>query len=846
MTRVTNDLIFTLSHIDNRRICTTMKLRITLGLLVSSLTMVAQTLPPVTITTNTNPAPGNILIAPNSRVPNPPYAASLIVLANDGTVARSRVIPEYAFDFRPTVDGRYGYTVFQAAGSGPRAATSIYIVDSTLKTVDSIESKVSGYNLAMHSFLPLANGNKLIVLQENLTVDMSKLVPGGHPAADVQQMLLQELDPDGKVIFQWRSLDHFPVTVAYENLKAPSIRYFHLNAVDVDTDGNFLISARHSSMVVKVNRVTGEVMWILGGKLNQFTFSSDPSITDPPEFSYQHDIRRLPNGNISVFDNGTQRTPQWSRGVEYQLDEVNKTCKLVWQYRHTPDVYAGVQGSMQTLENGNRLLAWGSAILGDRTLVTEVSPTGEVVFQAELPSMMYPYKAEKVDPSHGRPRASVLIDEILPTNTYTYTRGVDTVGLKITYHTLISFFYNTTTATRFATSPQDPQWVERVGDQFLKTIAPSYIAPVRVTVTQEGMVEHAGEFRFHAPTLGLSNPSSLIAYRRDTIGKGAFTPLRTRYNPVTEELVVDTTQVGEFCFGVPRAQQMDQLRAPKQIRPIGGKRLLVQQPVVLQSSGQGYTKSYAIEVYRKTPSGPVGNLALTTESDKATIESNPMQLNEPGMYIWSSRALWNDVLPVIEESAVALDSFQLVDAFVEVGAPTGNVSWMQDSAYAITWETNIPGALTIELLRDDQLVHTIADSVRASAGGFLWKIPVSVPEGSGYDIVIRSRDGNEVVASDQTRDKRVTILKLAVSVAEERAPIPCEVMPNPASQSLYVASENELQEVQLFAASGEQVLREPVNALGARIDVQQLPSGVYVMVVVTAHGTVTRPVIIQR
>jgi hypothetical protein len=194
----------------------------------------------------------------------------------------------------------------------------------------------------MHSFDVLPNGNRLLVMQENVTVDMSRIVAKGNPAASVQQMLLQELDIDGNIIFQWRSLDHFPVTVSYEDLTAPTIRYFHLNSVTVDRDGHFLISARHSSLIAKVHRRTGKVLWVLGGKLNQFSFSAANGITEDPVFSYQHDIVRLPNGNITMFDNGTQRTPQWSRAVEYQIDEINKTCTLVWQHRKSPDVYAGV------------------------------------------------------------------------------------------------------------------------------------------------------------------------------------------------------------------------------------------------------------------------------------------------------------------------------------------------------------------------------------------------------------------------------------------------------------------------------------------------------------------------
>ena len=823
-----------------------MILRVVVLMVLSALPLFAQTLPPVVVTKNTAPSPGKILIAPNSRVPNPPYSPALIELSNEGVITKSRFIPEYAFDFRPLPDGRYGYSVFQSAGTGPRASSTIYFVDSTLATRDSIAIAPNRYNIAMHSFMVLPNGNTLLVLQEDVTVDMSKIVPGGHPAASVQQMLLQEIDAAGKLIFQWRALDHFPVTVSYENLTAPSIRYFHLNAVDVDTDGHFLISARHSSLVAKIHRTTGEVLWILGGKLNQFTFTSDPSITDPPEFSYQHDIRRLPNGNISLFDNGTQRTPQWSRGVEYRLDEVNKTCTLVWQYRNVPDIYAGVQGSMQTLLNGNRLLAWGSALLSNRSLINEVTPAGEVVFQAELPSMMYPYKAEKIDVDYGKEAASVLIDEILPTNTYVYTRGTDTVGLKITYHTLISFFYNTTTATRFNTSPLNPRWGVVRNGALRSTVTPSYIAPTRLTITQEGMVEHAGEFRFHAPTFGLQNPASLIVYRRDTIGKGVFVPMRTRYNSVTQELIVDTAQVGEFCFGLPRPQTIAQLQPPRQITPTGGKRLLVQQPVVLQSSGQGYTQAYQLEVFRQSPSGPVQQYAITSLVDKTSVPSNPMQLNEPGMYTWTSRAVWLDSLTSAETSVAVLDSFQLTDAFIDLTSPSSKVSWMQDSAYAITWETNIPGAATIELIRNGTPVHVIADSVRAASGGFLWKVPVAVPEGTDYDIVIRSRDGNEFVASDATADQRVTIVKLPVSVEEERQQIACEVMPNPASTTLFISSEKEVSEVHIYATSGELVLRERVAGVGARLDVQHIPTGVYMLHVVTTNGSVTRPVIINR
>ncbi|MFM8771190.1 MAG: aryl-sulfate sulfotransferase, partial [Candidatus Kapaibacterium sp.] len=315
--------------------------------------------------------------------------------------------------------------------------------------------------------------------------------------------------------------------------------------------GNLLISAQNASLVAKIHRTTGKVLWILGGKLNQFTFDNTAAPSEPAEFSYQHDVRRIANGNITLFDNGNLRSPQWSRAAEYQIDETKKTCRLVWRYRPVTDLFSVSQGSCQTLTNGNKLISWGSAVSNNRTLITEVTTTGETVFEAELPNSMIPYKVERAQAPIGRDAADVLIDEILPTNTYTYTRGKDTVGVSITYHTLISFFYNTTTAQRFMWSPENPRFVRSKEKDTPFAIPPRTIYKSRMTITQEGMEKHGAEFRFKADLFGVTDPANTVVYYRPIIGSGKFYPLRTRYNPNTRELVVDTSEVGEFCFGSP-------------------------------------------------------------------------------------------------------------------------------------------------------------------------------------------------------------------------------------------------------------------------------------------------------
>src|SRR5204863_4868205 len=129
-------------------------------------------------------------------------------------------------------------------------------------------------------------------------VDMSKIVPGGDPNAIVTGLIVQEVDNDGAVYFQWRSWDHFQITDAtHEDLTAHNIDYVHGNAIEYDNDGNLLISSRHMDEITKIDISNGDIIWRMGGRNNQFTF-----IGDPTGFSHQHAIRRIANGHVTLFD----------------------------------------------------------------------------------------------------------------------------------------------------------------------------------------------------------------------------------------------------------------------------------------------------------------------------------------------------------------------------------------------------------------------------------------------------------------------------------------------------------------------------------------------------------------
>ena len=261
-----------------------------------------------------------------------------------------------------------------------------YGMDSTFSVVDTFYCK-NGYYTDVHELVFLNNGHYLLIGDDYEYVDMSQIVPGGNTNALVLGIVIQELDQNKNVVFQWRSFDHFKITDATSdiNLTAGEIDYAHTNAIEIDADSNIIISNRNMDEITKINRTTGDIIWRWGGKNNQFTF-----VNDNIGFSHQHAIRRIANGDYTLFDDGNLHfSIMSSRALEYNLDQVNKIASLVWQFKNTPDEYSTFMGYVQRLDNGNTLIGWG----GGNPSATEITPAGNKVLELNLPQSIYSYRA---------------------------------------------------------------------------------------------------------------------------------------------------------------------------------------------------------------------------------------------------------------------------------------------------------------------------------------------------------------------------------------------------------------------------------------------------------------------
>jgi hypothetical protein len=238
-----------------------------------------------------------------------------------------------------------------------------------------------------HELRLLGNSYALFGI-EFRTMDLTAY--GGSATANVRGIVV-EYHRSGQQPLLWHTFDHFLVTDGASDVSftASTVNPWHGNAIEIDNDDNLLVSFRNMDEITKINSQTGAIIWRLGGENNQFTFIND----NLNGFSHQHGIRRLPNGNIILFDNGNLHNPSMSRAVEYKLDEVNKTAELVWEYRPDPPLYGFALGFAQRLSNGNTLVCFGTA-----QHIIEVDRTGRKRWELQIgEAQRFAYRAFNIE-----------------------------------------------------------------------------------------------------------------------------------------------------------------------------------------------------------------------------------------------------------------------------------------------------------------------------------------------------------------------------------------------------------------------------------------------------------------
>ncbi|KAL3424072.1 secreted protein [Phlyctema vagabunda] len=270
---------------------------------------------------------------------------------------------------------------------GGHGAGYYHMLDHTYREVYKLKA-AGGLGGDLHEFRITDAGTALISVYEVEKTDLSNV--GGKQQGKIWDCLVQEISIEtGELVFEWHAAEHFHATESAKQLGTSGgatlagkpFDYFHMNSIDKDPKGNYLVSSRYMRSITYFSGKTGQIIWVLGGSQNMFRDLSGGSATN---FAYQHNAEWHDDyTTITVFDNaaaeGQQPTSDYTRGLRIKLDEQEMTAELVAEYINPNQIRAISQGSIQIMENGNVFMGYGNS-----GAFTEFAPNGTALCDTHM------------------------------------------------------------------------------------------------------------------------------------------------------------------------------------------------------------------------------------------------------------------------------------------------------------------------------------------------------------------------------------------------------------------------------------------------------------------------------
>jgi arylsulfate sulfotransferase len=301
-----------------------------------------------------------------------------------------------------------------------------------------ISKPVQAANFHHDVFLIESSGNILTLAETRRTVDnfpLSNTDPNALGTVEIISDAILEFDSEGNLVHNWDLADILdPRRGGYGLFRSdtPNVAdWSHSNGVLHDpTDDSIIVSVRNQDAVIKFDRTSGELKWILGpheGWGPEFQEYLLTPLGDDFEWPYHtHSPMLLPNGNLMVHDNGNfrarpfdplqQPADSYTRGgVEFAINEETMEVSQVWQYGKDAEeiLYTPIVGDADWQpQTDNVLMTYGfpQFINGEeqrnaKPRIIEVNRDGEVVFDLELShpfgNSLVTYRAERIPSLYG-------------------------------------------------------------------------------------------------------------------------------------------------------------------------------------------------------------------------------------------------------------------------------------------------------------------------------------------------------------------------------------------------------------------------------------------------------------
>lgn len=242
----------------------------------------------------------------------------------------------------------------------------------------NIDSVTHGaFKILHHDIRMDKDGHVLTLVRTFRPYDMTQVGGKGIDTLGGDGILL--MDTTGKILWKWDAWDHWDMKNDPYLLKFAYDR-FHFNSINIDRDGNYLVSVAIEDQIWKINSKTGDIMWKLGK-------GGDFKMDTTCYFSFQHGVHINPNGDLQVFDNSIW--DKKSGTLAFHLDTVKKIATTTIKAMLPRDKYSARMGSGYLLPNGKLLQT--SSKTGN-VMVTDQE--GKILWQ--LNAYFVPYRGEYI------------------------------------------------------------------------------------------------------------------------------------------------------------------------------------------------------------------------------------------------------------------------------------------------------------------------------------------------------------------------------------------------------------------------------------------------------------------
>merc|ERR1712230_270227 len=246
---------------------------------------------------------------------------------------------------------------------------SFVMLNSAYEVAYKITPQGHGLKGDSHEFRITPEGTALIAIYKKHEADCTEL--GLGKKCWIQDGWFQEIDIEtNELLFEWKATEHISMKDVYSSPsmkdghgknKDDAFDFFHINSIDKTESGDYIVSARYMLAVICVSGKTGEILWQLGGKNNNFK-----DLDHALNFAWQHHVTWQGNNTLSLFDNHANTVlhspSKHSKGMIIHLDMEKMTATLVHKYVHPDKILNVSQGSVQIIpESGNVLVGFGNS-----------------------------------------------------------------------------------------------------------------------------------------------------------------------------------------------------------------------------------------------------------------------------------------------------------------------------------------------------------------------------------------------------------------------------------------------------------------------------------------------------